>query len=69
MRDGVGKWNLRRWLEKNLLDGAAIRAEARFTVPVGDWIKGRGSALGRWWRRQPGVLEIAHPERVERAVP
>jgi asparagine synthase (glutamine-hydrolysing) len=36
-----------------------------FTVPIGEWIKGRGAALGPLVANQPGVLEIAHPDRVE----
>jgi asparagine synthase (glutamine-hydrolysing) len=65
VRDGVGKWILRKWLEKNLPMARPFAPKQGFTVPVGEWIKGRGSALGPLVARQPGVLEIAHPDRVE----
>jgi asparagine synthase (glutamine-hydrolysing) len=65
VRDGVGKWILRKWLEKNLPMARPFAPKQGFTVPVGEWIKGRGSALGPLVARQPGVAEIAHPDRVE----
>jgi asparagine synthase (glutamine-hydrolysing) len=35
-----------------------------FTVPVGAWIKGRGTQLGLLVAAQPGVAEIADPVKV-----
>ena len=65
VRDGVGKWILRKWLEKNLPMARPFAPKQGFTVPIGEWIKGRGAALGPLVARQPGVMEIAHPDRVE----
>ena len=65
LRDGMGKWILRKWLEKNLPMARPFAPKQGFTVPVGEWIKGRGADLGPLVARQPGVAEIAHPERVE----
>src|SRR5579859_5285617 len=65
VRDGVGKWILRKWLEKNLPMARPFAPKQGFTVPIGEWIKGRGAALGPLVAHQPGVLEIAHPDRVE----
>jgi asparagine synthase (glutamine-hydrolysing) len=65
LRDGVGKWILRKWLEKNLPMARPFAPKQGFTVPVGAWIKGQGAALGPLVAHQPGVLEIAHPDRVE----
>jgi len=65
LRDGVGKWILRKWLEKNLPMARPFAPKQGFTVPVGAWIKGQGSRLGPLVARQPGVMEIAHPDRVE----
>jgi len=65
VRDGVGQWILRKWLEKNLPMARPFAPKQGFTVPVGEWIKGRGAVLGPLVARQPGVLEIAHPDRVE----
>ena len=45
-------------------DGAPLRPKQGFTVPVGQWIKGQGARLGPLVAAQPGVAEIAHPERV-----
>ncbi len=65
LRDGVGKWILRKWLEKNLPMARPFAPKQGFTVPIGQWIKSRGAELGPLVARQPGVAEIAHPERVE----
>ena len=65
VRDGVGKWILRKWLEKNLPMARPFAPKQGFTVPIGEWIKGRGATLGPLVAHQPGVLEIAHPDRVE----
>jgi asparagine synthase (glutamine-hydrolysing) len=65
LRDGVGKWILRKWLEKNLPMARPFAPKQGFTVPVGAWIKGRGADLGPLVARQPGIQEIAHPDRVE----
>ena len=65
VRDGYGKWILRKWLEKNLPMARPFAPKQGFTVPVGTWIKGRGDTLGPLVARQPGIVEIAHPDRVE----
>jgi asparagine synthase (glutamine-hydrolysing) len=64
MRDGVGKWILRKWLEKNLPVARPFAPRQAFTVPVGAWIKGQGTRLGPLVAAEPGVAEIAHPDRV-----
>ena len=46
LRDGVGKWILRKWLEKNLPMARPFAPKQGFTVPVGAWIKGAGRAAG-----------------------
>ena len=65
LRQGMGKWILRKWLEKNLPESKPFAPKQGFTVPVGAWIKGKGSRLGPLVAAQPGVAEIAHPELVE----
>ncbi|HXT81712.1 MAG TPA: asparagine synthase (glutamine-hydrolyzing) [Acetobacteraceae bacterium] len=64
LRQGMGKWILRKWLEKNLPIARPFAPKQGFTVPVGTWIKGRGARLGPLVAAQPGVAEIAHPDRV-----
>jgi asparagine synthase (glutamine-hydrolysing) len=65
VRDGMGKWILRKWLEKNLPMARPYAQKQGFTVPIGQWIANRGATLGSLVARQPGVMEIAHPDRVE----
>ena len=64
LRDGLGKWILRKWLEKHLPVARPFAPKQGFTVPVGEWIKGQGTRLGPLVAAQPGVAEIAHPDRV-----
>lgn len=65
MRGDMGKWILRRWLEKNLPESRPFAPKQGFTVPVGDWIASRGAQLGPLVAAQPGIAEIARPGRVE----
>jgi asparagine synthase (glutamine-hydrolysing) len=64
LRQGFGKWILRKWLEKHLPMARPFAPKQGFTVPVGAWIKGQGTRLGPLVAAQPGVAEIAHPDRV-----
>ena len=64
VRGSMGKWLLRKWLEKNLPVARPFAPKQGFTVPIGAWIKGRGAALGPLVAAQPGVAEIAHPDKV-----
>jgi asparagine synthase (glutamine-hydrolysing) len=65
LRRGVGKWILRKWLEQNQPAAQPFAPKSGFTVPVGEWIKAKGSRLGPLVAAQPGVAEIAHPDQVE----
>jgi asparagine synthase (glutamine-hydrolysing) len=65
LRRGMGKWILRKWLEQNQPAAQPFAPKSGFTVPVGAWIKAKGSRLGPLVAAQPGVAEIAHPDRVE----
>jgi asparagine synthase (glutamine-hydrolysing) len=65
LRGEMGKWILRKWLEKNLPAAQPFAPKTGFTVPVGAWIKGQGTRLGPLVAAQPGVQEIAHPDQVE----
>lgn len=64
LRKGLGKYILRKWLEKNLPVARPFAPKQGFTVPVGAWIKGQGQRLGPLVAAQPGVAEIAYPEKV-----
>jgi asparagine synthase (glutamine-hydrolysing) len=65
LHKGMGKWILRRWLDKHLPVARAFAPKQGFTVPIGEWIKAKGTRLGPLVAAQPGVAEIAHPDRVE----
>jgi asparagine synthase (glutamine-hydrolysing) len=64
VRDGMGKWILRRWLEQNCPAARPFARKQGFTVPIGSWIAGQASRLGPLVAAQPGVAEIAEPARV-----
>jgi asparagine synthase (glutamine-hydrolysing) len=64
VQDGRGKWLLRKWLETALPEARPFAPKQGFTVPIGAWIAGQGARLGPLVARQPGVAEIARPDRV-----
>jgi asparagine synthase (glutamine-hydrolysing) len=64
-RDGRGKFLLRTWLATALPASRPFAPKQGFTVPVGAWIAADGARLGKLVARQPGVAEIAVPDRVE----
>ena len=65
IRDGRGKYLLRRWLADAMPVARPFAPKQGFTVPVGAWIAADGAALGKLVARQPGVAEIADASRVE----
>ncbi|HUB97146.1 MAG TPA: asparagine synthase (glutamine-hydrolyzing) [Stellaceae bacterium] len=65
VRNGMGKWLLRRWLERHVPQAEPFARKRGFTVPVGDWIARRGSQLGPLVAAQAGVREICLPGAVE----
>jgi len=60
----TGKWLLRQWLAKQLPAAEPFKPKQGFTVPVGAWIERVGDRLGPLVAAQPGVAEIARPDRV-----
>jgi asparagine synthase (glutamine-hydrolysing) len=64
VRDNRGKYILRAWLAQNLPDARPFDRKRGFTVPIGAWIAAEGARLGPLVARQPGVAEVAHPDRV-----
>ena len=65
IRDGLGKWLLRRWLQDRMPTANALARKKGFTVPVAEWLKKRGAMLGPLVARQPGIREICLPDAVE----
>ena len=64
VQGGRGKWLLRRWLERYFPQARPFAPKQGFTVPVGAWIAGQGARLGPLVAAQPGVAQIAEPDRV-----
>ena len=66
VRKGMGKFVLRRWLEEHLPEAAPFSKKRGFTVPVREWLAGRGEELGALVAASPGIEEICRPEGVGR---
>jgi asparagine synthase (glutamine-hydrolysing) len=66
VRGRVGKWILRKWLDSVLPVSRPFSAKRGFTVPVGEWLVRKGTALGPLVARQAGVAELCRPEAVEK---
>ncbi|HUZ73857.1 MAG TPA: asparagine synthase (glutamine-hydrolyzing) [Stellaceae bacterium] len=66
LRQGLGKWLLRRWVGAHVPAAAPFAKKRGFTVPAGQWIARRGAQLGPLVARQPGVREICLPDAVEK---
>jgi asparagine synthase (glutamine-hydrolysing) len=65
VRNGRGKYLLRKWLEGAMPAAHPFAPKQGFTVPVGDWIAQDGARLGKLVAQQPGILETCVPARVE----
>jgi asparagine synthase (glutamine-hydrolysing) len=62
LRGRTGRWLLRAWLER---EGALPRAPRPApTLPMAAWIAAAGERLGPLVAAQPGVAEVARPDRV-----
>ncbi len=64
VRNGRGKYLLRRWLERAMPEALPFAPKQGFTVPIGVWIAQQGARLGPLVATQPGVAEIARADRV-----
>jgi len=60
-----GKYILRKWLSEILPEAAPFTRKRGFTVPVAEWIGGRGRAIGQLVADAPAVREICRPGRVQ----
>ena len=64
LREGQGKWILRRWLARHFPASAPFRRKQGFTVPVGAWIAEEADRLAPLVAAQPGVAALVRPERI-----
>jgi len=65
VRDGLGKWALRRWLDGRLPEAMPFGRKRGFSVPVAEWINDAGSDIASLVAYQPGVAEMCEPRAVE----
>jgi asparagine synthase (glutamine-hydrolysing) len=66
VRKGLGKYLLRRWLEKAMPGSQPFAPKRGFTVPVEEWITARSEQLAPLVAQSPGVAEVCHRDAVER---
>jgi asparagine synthase (glutamine-hydrolysing) len=66
VRDGLGKWLLRKWLDEHLPMARPFERKRGFSVPVGEWIRAHGARIGPLVARQPGVASMCNPAAVEK---
>ncbi len=59
-----GKWLLRQWLASHFPAAEPFKPKQGFSVPVGAWIAQAADRLAPLVAAQPGVAEIARPDRV-----
>ncbi len=64
IRNGMGKWLLRRWAEQYCPPADSEMPKKGFTVPVRHWISRRKSDLAELVSRQRGIAEAFRPEAV-----
>ncbi|MGO2958959.1 MAG: asparagine synthase (glutamine-hydrolyzing) [Acetobacter sp.] len=64
VRNGQGKWLLRRWLERHNPAAHPFAPKQGFTVPIGSWIAEQGQTLGDLVAQQECIQAIAKPDRV-----
>jgi asparagine synthase (glutamine-hydrolysing) len=65
IRNGMGKYLLRKWLARALPAADAFSRKRGFTVPVAEWIAKRAFALAPLVARNEGIAQICHPDKVE----
>lgn len=65
VKNGLGKYILRRWLAKYAPFAEPYSKKRGFTVPVGEWIVKRGAQLGSMIAAQECVKELCRPGTVE----
>jgi asparagine synthase (glutamine-hydrolysing) len=64
VRGRTGKWLLRAWMARHAPASKPFAPKQGFTVPVASWIGAVGERLGPLVAAQPGVAEVARPDRV-----
>jgi asparagine synthase (glutamine-hydrolysing) len=65
IRNGLGKYLLRKWLAGALPEADAFSRKRGFTVPVAEWIAKRARVLAPLVAGSEGIAQICKPERAE----
>src|SRR5262249_670137 len=66
VHDGLGKWLMRRGMERRCPPAAPYAEEYGFTRPVQAWMAGRKKAPAELVSQAPGVEEFCRPSAVRR---
>jgi asparagine synthase (glutamine-hydrolysing) len=64
VRNRLGKFLLRLWLEKNLPAARPFAKKQGFDVPIGAWIAAQSGRLAELLARQPIIGELTEPARL-----
>ena len=64
IKNGQGKYLLRRWLATKLPEAEPYSKKRGFTVPVAHWISSKACVTGELVAAQPAIQEIADPDNV-----
>jgi asparagine synthase (glutamine-hydrolysing) len=65
IRNGYGKWLLRKWLDQNFPEAKAFNKKRGFSVPVVEWISAKASILAPLVANQPGIAEACNRDTVK----
>ena len=65
IKNGMGKYILRKWLAPALPAADAFSRKRGFTVPVAEWIAKRARTLAPLVARSDGIAQICNPEKVK----
>jgi asparagine synthase (glutamine-hydrolysing) len=65
IKNGQGKYLLRRWLSIRLPQAEPFSKKRGFTVPVAEWIGARGRAIGSLVTAQECIQSLCKPDRVK----
>jgi asparagine synthase (glutamine-hydrolysing) len=65
IKNGLGKWLLRKWLDQNFPEAKAFSKKRGFSVPVVEWISAKASTLAPLVANQQGVAEACHGDKVK----
>ena len=65
IKNGQGKWLLRKWLEKTFPEARPFDKKRGFRVPVAQWMLNQKHRLVPLLRHQQGLKELCHEDAVE----